>query len=292
MSLNSSRGTGTDWVGTLWTISSVWTRVRRSGSRRVQLSDQQCERHFLMIERLQNRLSRANDDLLERGIAREIRTQNNVVDEATDEVFVSGWSGRAKVHLPRNRLPAVVVQERLVRGQQRHERRRPGLFAEVTDGHAELRRQRRSQTEPWVVHIGGRGRSVGSSRVGSPRNRATQYSRNFEALLPASDHAAIPRSPRTGSAGREVVKECRSKTRSTRSGSRVKLYRPAVVDDVVPPDQHRVLTLAQLQQFHTQQRADGQIDRPFRLRLGVPPQFVSRVSTGNWLRSTTVKFRG
>ena len=261
----------------------------------IELLDQPFEGHVLVRVGAEARLSRARDERVEREIRRGAEAQHERVEEGSGDAF------DLRTRAVRDRrahedvvLGRVAVEEHAERGEQGHERRRPGPSPDGGDRPRELQPERDADARA-TVRRRGRSRMVGwqiegDGSAGELRPPGFELGREDVAGEPAP----LPRG-----VVRVLHREIRQAVRALLDDGGVHreelatedAERPRVDDAVIEGQEQRVIVVAEGQQTSTHERARGEIEGAARLGRGLRRASIAgsgnagdRV-TGRWIAS-------
>ena len=244
----------------------------RETSLGLELLHQPLERKIRIVVGVEADLAHPAEQLPEGGIAGEIRSQDERVDEEPDEVLglthaAAGDGGTHGDVL----APGIAVQQRLKEGEQRHEGGDPFLAGKRANAFGESGGKPACLARP-AVGLLRRARAV-SRQIQSPDEA-------LEPLLPVSE---LPQEPSLVEPAplplcevcvldwqwRDRCGRCREK-RGIQEGELAAedFLRPAIEHDVVHGPHQDVVALPRPQQFHAQQRAGSEVEGALLLFLG------------------------
>ncbi len=241
---------------------------------RVQLLDQPLEGKILMGIGLDRNLAHPSEQLPEGRITRQIRAQNERVDEKANQPF--DVAARAPRHgRPHHNilLPRVTHQQNLEGRKQRHEQRRPLALPEPPDpvGHRPGDRNRLRRA-PKTLHR--RARTAGGQlqdRRSTPElplpvgKLLFEHSPAQPLPLPNSKIRVLNRQRSQGRRPPLHVRRVERRELVIKNGGG-----PPIEDDVVNVDEQNVLLLGQAQQHRPHHRPHRKIEGPPRFLFSDP----------------------
>ncbi len=235
------------------------------------LLHQALEGELLVGVRPQHLLADPRQQLREGGIAAQLSAEREHVDEEADQplqLHARATRDRAADH--HVVLPRVAAQERLPRGQHRHERRGALAAAQLPHPLGRLPRERERDAPGAGARPGG-ARTVGGDfqQRGGPRQARLPPA---ELLLQHPPRQPLPLPDRVVHVPHRELRELRAPAahRSRVEGGDLAhqhVHAPPVADDVVQREQQHVVLLAQPQQGAPQERAARQVEGAERLLL-------------------------